>query len=296
MLKTAKLFAILTSTLAPLVAAPAEAQNLVTWVSKVSGNDVAGCGAPTTPCAQFRQAIGETVAGGEIKCLEGVDDIALVIDKPITIDCTGAPGLVYGFEGLVAVDINISEAAYPNAIVTLRGLTIDGQPQDGDGAGLDGIRFAGGGAALHVENCKIFGYNEQGIDFRPTSSVDLFVRDTVISNNLSGGVYVLPASAATVKGSLSNVRLDRNGGIGLYVVKTGGVAAAITVEGSEIEKNTFGIRANGASASILLNASTVAHNTVGLQVLSGGKIISFRNNAVRLNTTDGAPTSTVALK
>ena len=218
------------------------------------------------------------------------------ITKPVTIDCSRAPGpLVTNFLN-TAILIDIDEAEHPNAVVTLRGLTIDGFPTLSTAPGAVGIRFIGGGAALHVEDCKIFGFAEQGIDFRPTSSVDLFIRDTVISNNASTGVRVGPAGGATVKGSLSRVSLDSNGGIGLLVSKAGGsVPAAITVDDSNIEKNLIGLRATGVNASILLNGSTVAHNVIGLQTQSSGKIISFGNNSIRLNTNDGAPTSSVPL-
>jgi len=186
------------------------------------------------------------------------------------------------------ITVNINEATFPNGVVTLRNLKVEGLA----GQGIDGISVIGGGAAVHIENCTILGFSQQGIDFAPTSSVDLFVRDTIISNNGSGGVFVHPAAVAAVRGSLSNVSLDQNGGFGLAVVKASGARSQITVEDTHVERDTVGIRANGASAFILVSGATVAHNTVGLQALNGGKIVSPGNNTILFNTTDGAPTST----
>ena len=63
----------------------------------------------------------------------------------------------------------------------------------------------------------IQGFAQQGIDFAPSSTVDLFVRDTIISNNQGGGIVVAPSGAAGARVSLSNVRLDQNGAFGLSV-------------------------------------------------------------------------------
>jgi hypothetical protein len=54
------------------------------------------------------------------------------------------------------------------------------------------------------------------------------------------------------------------------------------------------VRATGGSAVIWLNRSTITGNATGLTTGSGGTINSFGNNAVFNNTTNGAPTATVA--
>ena len=137
-------------------------------------------------------------------------------------------------------------------MVTLRNLKINGLLGNGRHPGSDGIRVIGGGAAVHIENVTIQGFAQQGIDFAPSSTVDLFVRDTIISNNQGGGIAVAPSGAAGARVSLSNVRLDQNGASGLSVTKASGVFAAITIEDTNIEKNGIGVRASGASAFIHL--------------------------------------------
>jgi hypothetical protein len=220
-----------------------------------------------------------------VRCLDNEVYGVFTVTKPVTIDCLTS--VIIG-----KITVNISEATFPNGVVTLRNMKVEGFLQQGS----DGISVTGGGAAVHIENCTILGFSQQGIDFAPTSNVDLFVRDTIISNNANGGVFVHPAAAVAVRGSLSNVSLDQNGGFGLAVVKASGARSQITVEDTRVERDTVGLRANGASAFLLVSGATVAHNTTGVQALNGGKIVSSGNNTILFNTTDGAPTSTVHLK
>ena len=279
-----------------LAAAPAQALNLVSYVSYYTGSGANGCTSPAFACPSFAIALTRTEPGGEIRCLDNHQSSGFTITKPITIDCSAPGTKISAINGSSGITINLDEATYPNGVVTLRNLYFNALAGSSSYTpGADAMRVIGGGAAVHLENSKIHGFAQQGIDFAPSSSVDLFVRNTIISNNAGGGVFVHPAAAA-VRGSLSNVRLDKNGGFGLSVIKANGAAAAITVEDTQVERNAVGLRANGASASILLSGSTVAHNPTGLRPLSGGKIVSLRNNTIFFNGTNGAPTSTVPLK
>jgi hypothetical protein len=288
-----------------LAIAPAQALNAVSYVSP-SGNNNNDCSHALTACYSIVAAFAKTYPGGEIKCLDGHQDGnyqygygPLVIEKPVTLDCGASGTAIYWFGSSSnehpAITVNLNEGAYPNGVVTLRNLSINGLLGNGvTDPGMDGIRILGGGAAVHIENVTIQGFGEQGIDFRPSSSVDLFVRDTNITNNAAGGIFILPAAGASVRGSLSNVRIAGNGSVGLLVAKASGAAAGITVEGSQFEKNSIGLRSSGASAFILLKGSLVAHNGTGLQPLASGKIVSGKDNMIFLNATNGAPTSTLA--
>lgn len=283
-----------------LAVAPTKAQNLVSYVSLFTGSTGNNCVSIATACTTIAEALGKTVPGGEIKCLDNHYDglvSPITINKPITIDC-GAPGTwIRGLGGDIGVTVNLDEATYPNGVVTLRNLNINGLLGNGvSSAGSDGIRVIGGGAAVHVENVTIQGFAQQGIDFAPGSTVDLFVRDTIISNNQGGGIVVAPSGAAGARVSLSNVRLDKNGASGLSVTKASGIYAAITIEDSDVERNVVGLRASGASAFVILSGSTIAHNSTGLQTVTGGRISSSGNNTIILNAVDGAPTSTIPLK
>ena len=138
--------------LLPIVA---QAQATRTWVSGV-GDDANPC-SRTAPCKTFAGAISKTAAGGEIDALDPGGFGGLTITKAITIDGGGgqvASVLVSGTNG-----INVN--AGPTDVVTLRNLGINGIEGTGSG-GLNGISYQSG-AALHVENCNIFGFTEDGI-------------------------------------------------------------------------------------------------------------------------------------
>jgi hypothetical protein len=53
------------------------------------------------------------------------------------------------------------------------------------------------------------------------------------------------------------------------------------------------VNGTGAAATARLSDSTVQQNTTGLSVTGGGSIISFNNNRLAGNGTDGAPTLTI---
>jgi hypothetical protein len=279
--------------------ATADAQVIsIAYVSRLTGDDGNGCGAPTQACATINGALAKVISGGEIRCLDSHFETLITVTKPVTIDCGALNTVLYGANDEVAITINLTEGTYPNGVVTLRNVSVQGflgftglgEP------GADGIRVIGGGGAVHVENSTILGFAQQGIDFTPNSSVDLFVRNTSITNNAGGGVVVRPGAAATVRGALGNVHLDGNGSAGLNIVKASGAIAEIAVVETQVIKNLVGLQANGASASILLDGSTVAHNTTGLRTLANGKIFSFGNNAINRNTVNGAPTGTLPLR
>lgn len=264
----------------------AQALNLVSFVS------LGGSGSTCTfsnPCSNFATALAATEPSAEIRCVDGYTTSDLIITKPITFDCNG---VVTGVTNGITIDID--EATFPNAVVTLRNLTFDGFRDTTIAAGTgDGIEFTGGGAALHIENCRIFGFVQQGIEFAPTSSVDLFIRDTIVSGNAGGGVLVNPAASASVKASLDNVHLDRNGGFGLSVQKTTAGIAVANVDDTNTESNsTFGIRADGAGAIVFLSDTMITLNGTGLSTVAGGRIFSFGNNTIAGNASAGtAPTA-----
>jgi hypothetical protein len=312
-----------------LAAAPAQALNRVSYVSQFTGNNGDSCVTPAAACQTILGALSKTEPGGEIMCLDNHINSSLAILKPITIDC-GAPGtVIQGFDGItgdVGVIVNLNEATYPNGVVTLRNLNINGLLGNGlTSPGTNGIRVIGGGAAVHIENTTIQGFAEQGIDFAPTSSVDLFVRDTIISNNAGGGITVAPTGASSAKVVLGNVGVEGNGATGILIngaTSTG--AINVSVSDSEISGNTAigigvfeavsggspskvqaarttissnggqGIYASRSLASVRVRQSVISGNTVGVQSQNGGQVISHGDNVLADNTTNGAFTATVA--
>src|SRR5499427_6702587 len=193
-----------TSIILLMEASPVHAQATRTWVSGV-GDDANPC-SRTAPCKTFAGAISKTAPHGEINALDPGGFGAVTITKAITIDGGGgqiAGVLVSGTNGIVV-------SAGPTDVVALRNLRINGI-----GTGLNGIRYLSG-AALHVENCYIYGFTQGGINVATSgANAELFVNDTFVINN-GNGVQIAP-SAGNVRSMLAHVRAHGNSGFGFLL-------------------------------------------------------------------------------
>jgi hypothetical protein len=127
---------------------PAYAQQSQSWVSG-TGNDANTC-SRSAPCQTFAAAIAKTIAGGEIDCLDPGGFGAVTITKAITLDCSGAFGLIQ-VTGSSAINV----AAGSGDHVIIRGLTLDGV----NGGGASGIVFSSG-TQLDVDRCLIKGFTD----------------------------------------------------------------------------------------------------------------------------------------
>jgi hypothetical protein len=276
-----------------------------TWVSGV-GDDFNPC-ARTAPCKTFAGAISKTAAGGEINCTDPGGFGAVTITKSITIDCEGTFGSINaaGTNGIV---VNAA-----GAVVKLRNISITGS-----GSGLNGIRFLQG-AALHVENLRIYDFTQKAIDFEPTTSAALFVGNTRIEDNIltanGGGIFIKPAAGIAATASLSNVRLERNTfglrvenssvvGINDSVVAgntngiqlVSGVVSQIVVGDVKVLNNTAnGLQSSGINATIRVGGSVISGNGNGIAG-TNGKVLSLGDNLISGNSTDGAPTGSITPK
>ena len=270
----------------------ASAQATRTWVSGV-GDDANPC-SRTAPCKTFAGAISKTAAGGEINTLDSGGFGAVTIVKSISIISEGNIGgvLAAGTNGIIVNAAGIH--------VVIRGLDINGA-----GTGIDGIRFLQG-ASLTVENSRIYGFTGQAIEVTNTVASQMFVKDSTISGNVSGGILIMgPTDTA-----LDNVRIERNGSAGLraengkVTVRNSLVAGntsngivttplgVVTVDNCVISGNSLaGIRPAGGI--IRLGNSTVVGNTTGMLASAGGTVVSLGNNTVTGNGTDGVFDSTV---
>jgi hypothetical protein len=289
-----------------------------TWVSGV-GNDSNDC-SRTAPCLTFAGAIANTAAGGEIDCLDPGGFGTVTITKAITLDCASGSGrqvgsiLASGSDGIVITGMPAGSS------VTIRNLSINGVV--GTGApGLNGIRYISGGGALHIENVRIFGFSQKGVDFENAAAANLFIRSSQISDNVSGGgIFVKPSGGVLANVSLENVRMDRNlfglrvedgGKVTVkdsvahananngFLAVSSAVAAEINLVRS-IASNTLanGIATSGPLATIRLFNSAITDNGTGINTSGGGTVIgtSPDTNLNFGNATPGAPTTNVALQ
>ncbi len=268
------------------------AQATRTWVSGV-GDDANPC-SRTAPCKTFAGAISKTSAFGEIDALDEGGFGALTITGSITIDGADLGGvLVSGTNGII-VNAGASD------VVILRNLDIDGLT-----TGLNGIEFLGAGTLI-VENCKIFGFTYNGISFQPTvSGTHLSVKDTNIANitqaagQIGAGINITTGSIL-----LNNVHVD-NAAKGVY-----NAAGVVTATDVTLTNAGYGFNQNGAgtmnldhctaangftgvyaqAGTVTMTRCEVTHNTTGLNHAGSGAILSYGDNHVYGNTTQGAPT------
>jgi hypothetical protein len=76
------------------------------------------------------------------------------------------------------------------------------------------------------------------------------VRDSVIAGNANNGIAVSTTASNVV----------------------------LSVDGSTISGNNFGLVATGSTAGMLVGRSMIANNNTGLSTGSGGVLLSYRDN------------------
>lgn len=260
----------------------ADAQATRTWVSGV-GDDANPC-SRTAPCKTFAGAISKTAAGGEIDVLDPGAYGAVTITKSITINGTPfqAGVLASGTNGVI---VN----ALATDTVILRGIDFVGV-----GTGLSAVNILAAKEVV-LQNLRISDFTAAGVSVTASTAVNLMM-DNVTMNKCEGangiGVSLKPAAGGLVKAILNRVRIG-NCVSGIVAVPAAGVIVDALVDQSDVTFATTGVLADGATATVRLSNSNIFANTTGLSTANGGSIISYNNNRLRGNTTDGAPTTTV---
>lgn len=278
--------------LAPIFAsAPAHAQATRTWVSGV-GDDANPC-SRTAPCKTFAGAISKTATGGEINCLDPGGFGGVTIIKSITLNCTGTFGSI-----LVAGTPGITINAPAGSIVILRGLQITGV-RGTPTPGTIGVRILAA-AVVSIEDCVITQFGQQGIaDTRTDANAELFIRNTVVSQNAGSGIAFAAASNKVQIENTSSINnlfgLAVGGGTLVMATRsvfsgnaTAGIEAdpggGINIDSSAIANNGTGIQ---SSNNIRLSNTDVSFNGTGIT----GTTVSFGNNRITGNGSPGtAPT------
>jgi hypothetical protein len=211
-----------------------------------------------------------------------------------------------------------------NVAVTLRNLSIDG-----GGTGLIGVNFVNG-SALHIENCKIWGFrggSAVGINFTPPAGViaKLYVSDSAITDSgnagTNGGIVIRPVGTGGAKVTLDRVQVKNNTS-GIRVDSTAQTANGISVNVSEsvsagntnegiaaiaatiainlmldrvrIAHNGTGLLSSAAPARIRVGSSTITGNITGIRTT--GSIRSYQTNQINGNAAGEPTLPTVALK
>jgi parallel beta helix pectate lyase-like protein len=286
------------ATLALLCAAEASALPR-SFVSAASGSDANAC-TRTAPCRNFAAALVQTDSGGEIVVLDSGGYGSVTIGKSVGIVAPeGVHAAVTVFSGN-AITIN----AGPTDVVVLRGLFLNGL-----GDALSGVAF-NNGKALHVENGVFAGFGGHGLGCGAPGSY-IYVKDTTSRENGGSGFLFYSASSVT-RVSLDGVHAEKNLGYGVsaysnaVVTVSRSVAVAnfagfgvssssvIDVESCTTTFNQFGVYAT--SGTMRMAATMITGNDTGIYKGPGASVVSFTNNRLNGNVSNGSFSSTIGLQ
>jgi len=306
-MRTSVLLSLVTAFCLMLLSMPAHAQATRTWISGV-GDDANPC-SRTAPCKTFAGAISKTAAGGEIDCLDPGGFGGLTITKAITLDCGGGEGgqvgsiLVSGTPG-----ITVNGAATDKVI--LRNMDINGIVQS-TSAGTIGINVTSA-SSLSLENVNVMNFANACINITPSTHANLFVFKSVLQNCAGGGVISSTTSGIN-RVNISDSQIVQSG-VGVTAGAntdamiyhstisnnpSGGVTAnastgLVSTDLSTVSNNqVFGVYATSSGVVRMSNTSVAFNNGTGLLSDTGGQILTWQNNWVAGNATDGSRTGTI---
>jgi hypothetical protein len=197
-------------------------------------------------------------------------------------------------------EISVLDPGGFGAVTITKSITINGR-----GIGLSGSTSP---TSIQIENTRINGFTTAGIAVAPGvgGNVKVTAKNLVISNCGAGTGIDTDATNAPVSAVLDQVT-SANCEVGL---KVAGGAKAIA-RSSDFSHNTTGVAVTGTSSVANLDSGNIAFCTTAVSVLSsgatarltnmtvmdngtglsnaGGTIVTFNNNRIRNNTTNGFP-------
>jgi hypothetical protein len=296
---------------AALLVAPAEAQVTRTFVS-AAGSDSNNCANVATPCRHLANAYVATAANGEIYVLDPANYGSLTITGPVSIEGHGWASIAPPSNG-DAITINAHQGDKINII----GVVLDGT----NVAGTIGIHMPNGGASLTIRDSVIRNFSEDGILFAPTAGPSqLFVFDTLITDNRDHGIEFNPHGAGTYTGVLNRVDMENNQQSGFSAEPfTTNITMNVTVSDSVSSNNGTGLQsiadldfgslvsvmvrnctiannsddglfASSPGARLWVTRSTITGNANGWLIQNGGSVASYDdNNIAGNNASEGAP-------
>jgi hypothetical protein len=281
-----------------------------------AGSDSNNCANVATPCRHLATAFAATAPDGEIYVLDPANYGSLTITHGVSIEGHGWASIA-PVTGFPAITIN----ANPGDRINIIGVVLDGTSL----SGTAGIAFNSGGS-LFVRDSVIRSFSSDGISFGPAASTpsQLFVSNTLLSDNGQGGIGIFPSGTGNVSGTLDRVAMQHNGGNGLQIQSTSGSldftvsdsvssnngangilvsasgTAGITamVRNSAIANNTTGLNVSGdasSAATLLVTRSSITGNTTAWTATGGGGFLtSYVDNNIDGNGTGNATPMTAS--
>jgi hypothetical protein len=258
-----------------LAALPALAQNDISWVSR-SGDNGNLC-TITQPCRTFQVAYNHTNIYGIVKAMDAAEYGAIGIYKPITIDGNGV-GATIEASLTTGWGVNVSNAGR----VGIRNLTIHVAP----GCVCDGID-TGGASYVGIEDVSIIGAPYAGVGVAGGIA-------TIHGLAVTGANNGILVSDATATISDSVVGYSNVGIAGAAFT----AATQVLIERSKMISNNIGLSVQNAgfAATARISDCVITGNTTGVSTLTGGQIVTFRNNTWAGNSTDGSTPFSISLK
>jgi len=258
-----------------------------------NGNDGNPC-TLVAPCRSFTAALLKTTGFGEIIVLDSAGYGPVTIAKSVSII---APQGIYAGVTVPSGD-GITVNALP-AIVTLRGLTINGQGTGGIGINIKSA------TRVNVESCVISNMSSNGILLTGAPSAQLTVLDTVVRSNGGTGIGIAADASVVV----DHVRSEQNACDGFYIAPGATFARASITDSIFAWNGCNGISINsitGADTNVGVERSTMTENGgsgmsaigPGHGEITVGRSAFVRNvgAAVSVNSTDGGELMIVVLE
>jgi len=245
------------------------AQNNRSWVAS-TGSDTNPC-TRAQPCATFQGAFGKTNANGEIDVVDPGDYGSVNISTAVTIDGGG-------MARITSASPNAAVHITSSAAVVIRNLSITGY------WGFEIAQFFG---KVHVENVEISNVT-LGAFYISAGGGNVTIQGSTLHDVTGGGgfgLFAIGSVTVDIRDTTFSNMGPGNSAIGASFETT------INVEKSFIVGNSFGVGVE-QGGTIRLSDCTIIDNQIGLLNV-GGTIISFVNNRIYGNGTDGSPTKSV---
>jgi hypothetical protein len=279
----------------------------------VNGSDLNTC-TTTSPCRSFTTAVAATSPGGEVIALDSGGYGPFSTSQSVTV--VGAPGIYAAVSAGSGIGIHITTLV--SEVVTLRNLALLGL-----GTGLTGIFAPVGAGPVHIIDCSIRAFQNQGIN---SGAVMTFIDGVSVVDNISALAIQIVGTAASPASTYITHSMMANDLDGLYalsyatvemddtaifetaiaaeaVAQASGSLTEVTVSRCTISGNSLGVLATqGAgtgTARVRLTGNVISNNGTGAQAATGGTVYTFGNNSFSGNSADlfsGTVLSAIALR
>lgn len=138
-----------------------------------------------------------------------------------------------------------------------------------------------------------------GILVKPTGSGS--ARVSLERVNAAGNVFGIAfdgsGSTAGINATIKDSMISGNSQDGIVATTTAGHAPiGVFVSGSASSNNAYGIRAIGPGVTVRVEDTKIIGNNTGLAASGGGAMLSYGNNKVDANGSNGAFTGSAAQK